>query len=258
MTWAKRYLVDEICANIDADLASSYFYCKDGTFFAGPVWDHDMSFGNQITNENPETFLAKSAVRSRRFATPYDTALLKNEAFYARVKELYQTQFLPILEQLLQSGIQTLAEEISDSAERNSLRWQEMFEKNPVTTTTAEGLRDYLEKRVQFLSSAWIDGIDYCTLQFEVVPDGGACWSVAVVRGETLPRNFMQMGEDFRYMELDDLDETAVWIMEETGEVFDITQPITEDMLLVQEQQPAPGGAPAEEPPKQQRWTTFG
>ena len=52
------------------------------------------------------------------------------------------------------------------------------------------------------------------------------------------------MGEDFRYMQLDDLDENAVWITYPDGEVFDITKPVTEDLLLVQEQQPV--SAPAQ------------
>lgn len=239
-SWVKRYLIDEICANIDADLASSYFYYHDGTFFAGPVWDYDMSFGNQITNENPAAFVAANAVRSRRFSTPYDTALLCSDTFRARMTQVYETQFLPFLEQLLQGGILQMAQEISVARERNSLRWQEMYEKNPVTTTTAEDLVSYLEERVAFLSDAWLAGIRYCTLQFEVIPNGGACWNLSVPWGTCLEENYLELGEDFAYVGLNDLDSAHTqWVDAETGAPFDPKQPVTENLLLIQKNAPA-------------------
>ena len=232
-SFAKRYLIDEICANIDADLASSYFFYRDGTFYAGPIWDFDMAFGNQIYNENPTAFIAKNLYRSRTFMTPYDTALLENEQFSSLVKQLYQTQFLPIVEQWVESYILQEAQKIQSATQMNSVRWSEMFEKNPVTTTTAEGTVEYLIRRTDFLSSAWLQDVDYCTLQFEVTA-GSSYWNICIPKEQTLEKNFLQMGEDFRYLQLDDLDESADWIILQTGEAFDITQPVTEDLILVQ------------------------
>lgn len=236
-SWAKRYLLDEICANVDADLASSYFYYTQGRFFAGPVWDYDMSFGNQLTNENPQAFVAKNAMRSQRFSTPYDTALLQNKVFYARVTELYREQFLPVLRELLKNGIPQTADKLRAATQMNSLRWKEMFEKNLFSTTTSEGVVDYLEKRVDFLNSAWIDDVDYCTVQFELMPNGGACWTTQVVRGEYLDPDVIRLNEDFAYMDIGGVHAAdTVWHDVHTGEVFDITVPVTEDLFLVQEQ----------------------
>lgn len=238
-SWAKRYLIDEICANVDADLASSYFYYTQGRFFAGPVWDYDMSFGNQPTNENAAAFVAKNAMRSQRFATPYDTVLLENEAFYACVTELYRERFLPVLQALLSDGIPEAAEEIRVASQMNSLRWKEMFEKNPFSMTSAEGICAYLEERVNFLNSAWIDGVDFCTVQFELVPNGGACWATQVVRGEYLEPDVISLREEFSYLDLGGVHAAdTVWRDLYTGEIFDITAPVTEDLFLVQEQPP--------------------
>ncbi|MBQ9968113.1 MAG: CotH kinase family protein [Oscillospiraceae bacterium] len=245
-SWAKRYLIDEICANVDADLASSYFYYTQDRFFAGPVWDYDMSFGNQPTNENPAAFVAKNGMRSQRFATPYDTALLQNEAFYTRVTELYRERFLPILQDLLQNGIMRTAEQIRAAAQMNSIRWKEMFKKNPFSTTSAEEICAYLEERVQFLSSVWIDGADLCTVQFELVPNGGACWAVQVVRGEYLDPDVIELSEKFSYLDLSGVHAAdTLWRDVYTGELFDITAPVTEDLFLVQEQ-------PSQAEPQQQ------
>ena len=58
-SWVHRYLIDEISGNIDADLASSYFYYHNDTFYAGPLWDYDMTFGNSERNLMANAFCAK-------------------------------------------------------------------------------------------------------------------------------------------------------------------------------------------------------
>lgn len=233
VSFAKRYLIDEICANTDADLASSYFYYQDGIFYAGPVWDYDMTFGNQLYNENPHSFMAKNAYRSRVLYTPYDTALLKNEAFSALVKELYQTELLPVIEEMLETDIPQTADRIETAAQMNSIRWQVMFEKNPVTATSVTSMTDYLRRRTDFLTSAWVNGTDYCTLQFELLK-GTSYWNISVERGQVLDPADLTLGENFRYLKLDGFDQWN-WIDLETGEPFDMDQPVMEDRILVRQ-----------------------
>lgn len=236
-SFAKRYLIDEICANIDADLASSFFCYRDGVFYAGPVWDFDMAFGNQICNENPSGFVAANEWRSKTFRTPYDTALLQNETFSQYVKQLYESRFLPVIEQWLEEDILQMAQNLSVCTRRNSIRWEEMFEKNPFTATSAEEIISYLEERTAFLSKAWIEETQMCTLQFEILP-GSSYWNIGVEYGTYLSKDFLTLHEQFRYLELDDVDEEAVWIVRNTGEEFRFDEPVTQDLILVQKDPP--------------------
>ncbi len=41
------YILNEYLKPIDFDKHSVYFYCKDGKFYAGPIWDYDLSCGNE-------------------------------------------------------------------------------------------------------------------------------------------------------------------------------------------------------------------
>lgn len=47
------YITSEIFKTIDFSYSSTKFYCKDGIWHAGPVWDYDLSAGNALVN--PET-----------------------------------------------------------------------------------------------------------------------------------------------------------------------------------------------------------
>lgn len=220
-SYVRRYLIDEISANADSDLASSYFYCKDGTFYAGPVWDYDNSFGSSIRNMNPCAFTAKNAHKASSFASPYYAALYENDSFYQRVTELYQTNFLPLLEQLIDSDIKSISDNISAATAANSLRWHSMLAQMDSEIRTADALVEYLRARVDFLSSAWIDGVDYCTVQIEVI-QGISYQNTSVVRDCYLDCSNINM-------------ENVTWIISETGEIFDVTQPVQEDIILVQQ-----------------------
>lgn len=237
-SWARRYLIDEISGNIDSDLASSYFYYKDGLFYAGPVWDYDRSFGNTPRNENPRSFIAKNAYKAANYHSPYYGALYGSNAFYARVTKLYKEEFLPLLEALTDSGIEKLAGSIAASRRLNDLRWDFMFAHLQESDPSVEALITYLRERTEFLSSVWIDGVEYCTVQLELTP-GGFYRNFAVEKGECL--QIAELG-----LEIDT--ETARWLDGKTGEVFDLSQPVTEDMILTMQtadEESAPAQTPA-------------
>lgn len=160
-SWVRRYLIDEISGNIDSDLASSYFYYKDNMFYAGPLWDYDMTFGNSSRNQDPCAFIAKNAYKESNLHSPYYNALYHNPAFYQRMVELYQIEFLPLLEQLVDVDIKKMADEIADAAQMNSVRWnamfQELYAQNNVIETTVDSLIQYVQARVEFLNAEWIE-----------------------------------------------------------------------------------------------------
>lgn len=222
-SWVRRYLIDEICANIDADLASSYFYCTDGTFYAGPIWDYDMAFGNDIRNQNPHAFIAKNTFKSDELISVYYSTLYRNPSFHERMIQIYQAEFLPILSQLLDGGIDELAANIQVAADMNSLRWQSMYQTlvgGNQTVSTVHDLMNYVRTRVSFLNSAWIDSVPYCTVQFES-PNGVPYWSLSVKQGTILETTYFDL-------------ENSKWVDVDSGEIFDFNQPITSDAIVTQ------------------------
>ena len=223
-SWVRRYLVDEIVGNIDADLASSYFYGKDDAVFAGPVWDYDRAFGNTPRNENPESFIAATGEKARGIRSVYYGALAENEVFQARVAELYRDEFLPRLQAWSQGEILAIAEEISASTRMNDIRWAAMFAHLQEVDPSAERVLDYVNRRAAFLSSAWLENVEYCNLQLELT-SGSFYRNFAVKQGET--PDLTQIGAFLKDMDL----ETARWT-DTAGNPASLTDPVTEDRIL--------------------------
>ena len=239
-SWARRYLIDEISGNIDADLTSSYFYYADGVFYAGPIWDYDMSFGNSHRNQNPRSFVARNLHKSITSISHYYDALYANPTFRSRMIELYQSEFLPLLNELESHGIADAASNIQDAAAMNVLRWQTMYQMlrdwnnawNKDSVHSTDALMTYFRERVSFLNSAWLDGTEYCTLQFSTTHDR-PYWNASVEKGTMLETNYLDT-------------ENTVWINDETGEIFDPRKPIESDARFTQK----PIETPAKQSPK--------
>lgn len=223
-SWICRYLIDEILGNIDSDLASSYFYYKDGIFYAGPIWDYDAILGNENSNQNPHSFIAKNKKKSEIDNSLYYDALYNNESFYSRMVEIYTEKFLPVLEQLIDEEIDEMASEISQSVQMNRLRWKEMYEiagnENSNSVHTLKDIKDYLQQRVTFLNNAWINNVEYCTVQFEN-SRGNKYWNISVEKGSYLKTEYIDL-------------ENTNWVCENTGETIDFRYPISKDLVLVQ------------------------
>lgn len=219
-SFIRRYLIDEISANIDADSNSSYFYYSDGVFYGGPFWDYDLTFG--ITRDRvPNVFTAYLNVPGLQW-TPYYRALYENNSFYQKMTEVYRSEFLPVLEEMINGGIYETAAVIETASQMNRIRWKSMYDGakfvNSTIDQTAEELCTYFSDRVDFLNSAWIDNTEYHTVCFNPVSD--TYWTVAVKAGEPVKMEYANL-------------EHTEWFHAETGALFDPAQPITEDMLLV-------------------------
>ena len=229
-SWIRRYLIDEISANIDSDSASSYFYFSDGVFFAGPLWDYDMTLGNSTRNQEAHAFIARNPQTPQTTASPYYRALYANESFNTRMKEIYRTEFVPVLQQMIDTEIGSLSVLIRKASRSNSIRWRTMFDIvqswYPDTAHTPAGLVDYLSRRVAFLSSAWIDEQDYCTVQFRPAHTSSS-WNISIKTGTSLNTTYLDTV-------------STVWIDAETGERFDFYQPVTKDTILLRQDEEAP------------------
>ncbi len=219
-SWVRRYLIDEISANIDSDIASCYFYCSDGVFYAGPLWDYDMTFGNYPRNHDPHAFVAKNAQKSDTVHSAYYGALYNNESFYSRMVELYRREFVPVLQQLLNEELDQAIDFIHKASQSNSLRWRFMYDNLPANVVhTPSALKEYLVRRIQFLDRAWLDDVPFCTVQFELSP-GSSYLSISVEKGHCLESSYINTDPVLR------------WVNPATGEAFDFRQPVMEDMIL--------------------------
>ena len=231
-SWVRRYLVDEITGNIDADMASSYIYGKDGLLYAGPVWDYDRAFGNTPRNDNPASFIAKNLRKSESSLSPYYGALYEDEAFRTRISELYQTEFLPQLEAWTAGGIAEAARQIEAASRMNDIRWAAMFAHLQEVDPSPEALTEYVRRRTDFLSSAWLEGKDYCTVQLELTA-GGFYRNFAVERGESLdPETVWEFLTETSAFPVEADPASAVWTDRTTGEETALDAAVTEDRIL--------------------------
>ena len=222
-SWVQKYFIDELSANVDAEVISSYFYSLDGVYYGGPMWDYDLAFGNTQRNINPTGFVAKNFHKSDSYVSLYYPALYANESFRTRLAERYQVEFLPLLNQLIESGIPELAQEIQAASRMNDLCRRITQSRDPATVHTVEDLISYLEERVSFLSSAWLEETEYCTVQFEH-SDGAPYMNLSVRQGDLLVSDYVDLKD-------------TVWVEESTGTVIDFSQPIMSDMILVKQSQ---------------------
>lgn len=222
-SWAWKYLIDEVFENYDAGACSQYYYwspdAEDDRIYAGPPWDYDNILGAS-TQKNPRCFLAQRTWKAPDVRTPWYGALCEKEEFYERVVELYRTRFLPRLQRLTDSGIREAALQIGRASEMNRIRWRSYYEGRSVSDWTEE-MRCFLEERMEFLNRAWIDQVEYQTVCLEIPKDYRY---FEVETGHTI--------EDLPTPAELEISDSELWYDKATGEVFDSSRPITEELVL--------------------------
>ncbi len=228
-SWVYKYLFDEISENGDADIASSYFYYKDGLFYAGPLWDYDNTLGVSTRNQNPHAFLARSTIKSANNQTPYYDALYENDEFYQRMTELYRTQVAPAFMHLIEEDLFEREAFLQYASTMNGIRWASAFEEQNAVVEDAKDLADYLRQRIEFLNRVWIEGEDYCVVQFEA-------YAIDMFATEnTYATSYVvKCGERFSNIAVPQITENKnfTWVNSETGEIFSPDQIITENITL--------------------------
>ena len=214
-SWARRFLIEEVFANIDGGIRSQAFFRDgaDGKICAGPVWDYDLAFGNTFAWAMPSPSMAFVSIEGI-WGSGWYAALYRKEEFYSRLTEIYEKEFRPVLDSIVDERIDRYAEEISAAAAMNRLRWG-----TGDAALEAKWIKRYTSEREQFLDSLWLKNEPYC--QVTVRLENGVRLRYYVRPGETLP----ELGED------DDDIVSAYEIRNdsETGEPFDLSQPIWED-----------------------------
>ena len=227
-SWAQKYLVEEIFANIDGCLISQYFYGKDGAVYAGPVWDFDISMGDPDAwqLEDPRTFFANLDRQSGDVRASWFYDLYQDPEFYALVTRIYREEFLPALEDLLETKITAAAVEIAEAHAMDQYRWGKS---DSLAMQTAEIL-DYLRQRVDFLTDVWVEGKTYCYVYADY--EWGGCF--ALETGDCLTD--LPIPEDTESARF------VGWYYEDTDEPVDPTRPVTTDLRIYPKWETLPGG----------------
>lgn len=212
-SWARKYLLEEVFANPDAGFGSQFFYSDPalgtGKLYAGPAWDYD----------NAMQGVPVRGIVHRPCLWPGEEALwmvrlLEQEEFSRYTIQLYQQEFLPLLETLLEEGLDRYERQILPAAAVNQVRWSGEDQEEQT-----KGLRRYLKQRADFLWKLWVEEEDFCwvSMYYPNAPSQVyACYP----------------GEPYRNPTYEDKERSLGWYDPEAGEYVDISQNVTGDIVL--------------------------
>ena len=226
-SWVRKYLIEEIFINLDSGLNSQYFYWDksfSAKIFAGPIWDYDSTLGNQtLAIQNPACFYASKAQRTPTYSAPWYAALYNNEIFYKRLVEIFQNEYLVLLNDLINHEIIVLSDKLEQAAVNNNIRWASLFEERRTFQEDAQYIQNFLKERVNFLNRAWVDGTLFYTIQIQVTETGRYLY-YNVESGKTI--DSLPSPEELG------ISDSAVWYIDGTDMAFDVTEPVTGDLVL--------------------------
>lgn len=228
-SFVRKYLLEEVTANYDGGVASSYFY-KDidaisDKLYAGPVWDYDVTWGNAPAylghiSSSPDRLTRLAAHRD---SSLWFSALYEKSEFYEELTSCYQTEISGYLLTLAENILPQLAEMTDASAAMDRVRWAEQYLLNEDTASREEEiafLSDYIAKRKSFLDKAWLKQIP--VHQITLLVENVVFDTLYVFDGETLPA-FPEA--DFDYAKF------SHWNTSE-GAMPDMNIPVHEDMTF--------------------------
>lgn len=220
-SWVIEYLMGEVFGNVDAGTISAYFY-KDGRdpsgkIYAGPVWDYDLSMGSKGAGQlkHVNAFFSDKRHIWDLEDTTWSYWLNRKPEFHNRVRELYQTVYRPLIQELLDTGLDTYADYVYQGAQLDQRRWG-----TKDAQEEKERIRQYMTERIAFLDSVWIKNTLYHRVL--IIQEPNNSFSHAVLPGETIPK-LPDYYEEWGMLG---------WFDAETGEPFDDTQPIYKDRIV--------------------------
>lgn len=245
-SFAGKYLIEEIGKNLDAMHSSQYFYQDAGEaakMYAGPVWDYDKTLGNPLIEKTrPVNFHEPrgifAATEQNGASWWYD--LYQIPEFKETVIEEYETSAVPAIKRMLEEGIDTYRDEIWDSAYMDYIRWDPFenfkYEEEPdfagEFNAEIDGIRNFLELRMEFLNDIWLEGRIYNQITCDPGEGNMYVTQIDAIEGREInePRDPKREGYDFDH-----------WVRQDTGEVYDFTEiydgiPFTLQAVYVKEE----------------------
>ena len=202
-SFVRKYLLEEVTANYDGGVASSFFY-KDidaisDKLYVGPVWDYDVTWGNApaylghiSSSPNRLTRLA-----AHRDSSVWFSALYVKPEFYKELTACYADEISDYLPLLAEDVLPQLSEWTDASAEMDRVRWEDEYrlhEDIADRETEIAFLTEYILMRKEFLDKAWIEDIP--VHQITLYTENTVYDTLYVFDGEYLP-SFPEVDFDF-------------------------------------------------------------
>ncbi|MCI9013738.1 MAG: hypothetical protein HFI59_07235 [Lachnospiraceae bacterium] len=229
-SFVRKYLLEEVTANYDGGVASSYFYKDsdtiDGRLYAGPVWDYDVSWGNSPAYLGQ---ISTSPERLSRLASHSDSSvwfqnLYHKPEVYEKIVSCYAQEISPYLTLLADEILPMLDEITAASAAMDQVRWEDQYARNGYSGDRSEQITfitDYIKARKDFLDRAWIAQIPVHTVTLLI--EGAVYDTLYVLDNDTLPE-FPQVPAEHANV--------VAWTSAEDGSLPDHTMPVTKDMTF--------------------------
>lgn len=148
-SFVDMYLVNAITNDIDANIASTFYYLYDSgdglKLYAGPIWDYDNSFGRNSRGYDVELNAYPSGFCEELFRIPY---------FRDRAASRFNTAYDPLMEQYLADNIPRLQALLEPSVTMDLRRWKARGYL-PVSNLGREDsilcLYDYIRMRLDYI-----------------------------------------------------------------------------------------------------------
>ena len=241
-SFADKYILDELVMNDDAGITSCYYY-KDSDsasslLYAGPLWDYDHCLGrhaNQLIGyKDTLNFWTGNYRNSTKLFFGLYT---RHPEFLELVRKEWSDNFLPVINEMLESGIAELSCEVALDNGMNEILINESADSVTADTLTISSLLSY---RRDILSKVWIyDTPLHIVYFFE--EDGRDASEVGVLDGNELGmlpwgNEDADSSEDEGSGSSDDEASNSgdfdYWYDTETGEKVDQHTIVTRDMIV--------------------------
>lgn len=225
-SWAKFYLVQEFFSQVDT---TSIFFYKDSDsvdpkIYAGPVWDFDWSFG--LGGDFWGKGISVSPYLFQKMAWGPFRALNENGAFHEKLKEVYETEFRPVITRFLPEAMGIYEQQIAASHAMDRMRWEGDYI-SPYGTYagslagSVDLMRTWVEQRLDCFDSVITGGSDLVRVTLlpncEDLEQEVLYYVKGSQFGQKRPRR-----EGYTF---------AGWYTQD-GQPVDLAAPITEDMVL--------------------------
>lgn len=228
-SFIQKYLVEEVSKNYDGGVTSSFFYKPQDSvsekIFAGPVWDYDVAFGNCNLDKIASNPVGITRLNDHVYGTDVFVKLYEKEDFYDRMIEMYEEKALPYLDALLDGKIDEMTADSRDSAQMDSIRWEELenrYQYYEEYDNDIRYLKYFIKERRDFLNKVWLEGESYHNINFVV---DGEIWQITCIRdGETPDTEPIPVRYSGGSLFMG-------WFTED-GVPYDIYKPVYEDMTF--------------------------
>ena len=211
-SWARCYLIDELFDNLDAGIASAYFYIgEDGKFYRGPVWDYDT-----LMWDVPRSMIADTYRREPYSVNDYYYLLNQREEFVTRARQIFEAEYRPLIDSFVNGKIDEISNAIDEARALDSERWGYHFTKSSVVR-----FKEYLKTKADFMEEYWERKEDLCKI---LIQKDSFYLTFMTEKGKSIA--------DAYDIDLSLLQQSRHYYSD-TMEPVDIEAPVLQDLILV-------------------------